>query len=101
MPTFTSHNSQITEEDKEFYRRELASFVPDKVFDAHAHLWKEGFAPWSIESDFRTIGHSEYRMLMDDLHPGRDVAALFLPVFEDKALIQEGNEWIGENVKAD
>jgi predicted TIM-barrel fold metal-dependent hydrolase len=98
---FASHNSKITEEDREFYRRELASFVPDKVFDAHAHLWKEEFARWPIESDFRTIGYSEYRMSMDDLHPGREVAALFLPVFEDKTLIQEGNAWVSEQVKND
>ena len=27
------------EEDREFYQRELASFIPDKVFDAHTHVW--------------------------------------------------------------
>ena len=26
-------------EDREFFERELASFVPDSVFDAHCHVW--------------------------------------------------------------
>jgi hypothetical protein len=27
--------------DREFFERELASFVPHRVFDAHCHLWSE------------------------------------------------------------
>ena len=29
-------------EDREFFERELASFVPDSVFDAHCHVWQRG-----------------------------------------------------------
>jgi hypothetical protein len=27
--------------DREFYERELASFLPDRIFDAHTHLWRD------------------------------------------------------------
>ena len=29
---------QLQESDQEFFKRELATFVPERVFDAHAHL---------------------------------------------------------------
>ena len=27
--------------DREFYERKLASFLPDRIFDAHTHLWRD------------------------------------------------------------
>jgi len=30
----------LTDYDRDFFHRELESFVPDKVFDAHAHLYE-------------------------------------------------------------
>ena len=29
----------LTEADKEFIRREIEPFLPDRIFDAHAHLF--------------------------------------------------------------
>ncbi len=64
--------------DREFFERELASFLPDKIFDAHCHLWLESEVPFSVP-DFRgDIGADEYLRLTGDLHPGRRMAALFL-----------------------
>ncbi len=30
---------QLTETDQEFLRREVETFLPDRIFDAHAHLF--------------------------------------------------------------
>ena len=27
--------------DREFFARELDSFLPDRIYDAHAHLWDQ------------------------------------------------------------
>ncbi len=101
MPLHQSDNRWIIDEDREFYQRELATFIPDRVFDAHTHIWREDLAQWPIESDFKSIGYREYRALMDDLHPGRDLAALFLPVFEEKPLIPQGNLWVSQQLAKD
>ncbi len=64
--------------DREFFDRELASFLPDKVFDAHCHLWLEGETHFRVP-DFRgSVGYDEYVRLMSDIHGGRRTAALFL-----------------------
>ncbi len=31
---------QVREEDLEFFARELESFLPGRVFDAHCHLYR-------------------------------------------------------------
>lgn len=31
---------ELRDEDREFFHRELDSFVPGKVYDVHAHLWR-------------------------------------------------------------
>jgi predicted TIM-barrel fold metal-dependent hydrolase len=64
--------------DREFFDRELASFVPDKVFDAHCHVWLPGETHFKIDGFGETVGYNEYRSLASDLHPGRQTSALFL-----------------------
>ena len=85
-------------EDREFYERELATFVPGRVFDVHTHLW---------HSDHRVIpdvpeigGYAEFRALIDQLHPGRQVSALFIPIaFDERAPL--GNAWIAKHTPTD
>jgi len=93
--------SLLRREDREFYERELASFVPDRVFDAHAHLYarRPGTAPAELPD---SVGASEYRALIDGLHPGRDLGALFLAMpwkGADTAITI--NEWVARHVKED
>ena len=97
-PTTPTADWNVRPEDREFYQRELASFVPDRVFDAHTHLWHRDHATFSSVPD--VVGLPEYRTLIDNLHPGRKVSALFLPSgFKDHC--EEGNEWISKNVAMD
>lgn len=64
--------------DREFFDRELATFLPPRVFDAHCHLWLEAEVPFRIPGYQGDVGSEEYLRLIDDLHPGREKGALFL-----------------------
>lgn len=63
--------------------RELAGFVPARVFDAHAHLvsrrhYPSGEWPEHLAGAPDTVGLAEYRAAMECLHPGgRTVGGLF------------------------
>ena len=67
------------DEDLAFYDRELASFIPDYVFDAHAHLWQQDHSGCSIDGVPEEIGLAEYQSMIEDLHPGRCAGALMIP----------------------
>ena len=89
------------EQDRIFYERELASFIPDRVFDAHTHLWINKFAPFNIPGySADGVGYEQYMALMEDLHPDRRVAALFIPFAEaeNPDSIAPGNEWVSRQI---
>ena len=35
----------MSDYDKKVYAEQLADFLPDKMIDAHAHIWKKEFDP--------------------------------------------------------
>ncbi len=92
----------VREEDLEFFERELASFVPDRVFDAHAHLWHRDQYPEELPPGFPpTTTHDDYLGLVECLFPGRQVGGWFLP----KPSLRNGDsdrlgasEWVATNV---
>ena len=69
----------VRDEDLAFYERELASFMPDRVFDAHVHLWHPDHYDNPYDGVAKTVGSGEFRAMLDHLHPGRPVEALFIP----------------------
>lgn len=77
MPTTVFNH--VRDEDREFFDRELATFVPDRVYDAHVHLWHPNHCENPYPGVPKTVGVAEYGRLLDHLHPGRDLAALFIP----------------------
>lgn len=90
---------QPTDVDRQFFERELQAFVPDKVFDAHAHLYQRDTMvdPKGLPPE---VGYRDYIALMQELLPRRRIAAMFLPVFnaDKKELIPQCNDWIGKQV---
>ena len=90
-------HSLLQPHDREFYERELASFIPDRVFDAHTHIWTEGQVPWKWLPS--PVGREEYLAYMQDLHPGRETGALFLSWTHDRAMIAAANEWTAAQVE--
>jgi glutamate-1-semialdehyde 2,1-aminomutase len=88
-------------DDVEFFARELEAFVPDRVFDAHMHLWRDDFATFNIPGLSGDVGMSEYQALMQDLHPKRQLEALAIP-FTSAAKPEgrmPGNEWVAAELK--
>ena len=64
-----------TEVDKEFIERELTSFLPDKIFDAHAHLFHHDHygadaLPQIYANAPPRLGSDAYRELIEMIHPG-------------------------------
>lgn len=93
--------SFLRPEDRAFYERELATFVPDRIFDAHTHLWQETHASWKVDGHVGEVGYPEYTRLIDGLHPGRRVAALFIPFADRPDLLPAANAWVAQNLRPD
>jgi len=105
MPAVT----HATEADHELFRRELDSFVPDAICDAHVHLWAKTQLPptgyeafQQLEED--VIDLAAYRRRMAELLPGRRVAGgLILPgaVGATGEQVRSQNELVAAEVAAD
>lgn len=88
------------EKDREFFQRELADFVPNKVFDAHVHLWRPEQFDGPLPGVPQVISHQNYRQLLDSLHPGRACQALFMGWPYD-CKVRMVNEWVAEETAAE
>ncbi len=93
----------LSEIDQEFFDRELASFLPDRIYDAHTHMWKSDFAAFGGGEIPESIGLDEYNESIGDLHQGRPTHGLFLsfvtPGHRDRSV--EASEHIAFEIKAD
>jgi len=89
--------------DREFFERELASFLPDRIFDAHTHLWRKDCVPWSVGVEPEDCGYASYMSAIELIHQGRETKALFIPFVtaenRDKTLL--ANEWISQEIADD
>ena len=70
----------VTDFDREIWKSELADFVPDKIFDAHAHLWNDQFAtPATAVSALRfNTDLAVMQKFTGQLFPGRETHFLLL-----------------------
>jgi predicted TIM-barrel fold metal-dependent hydrolase len=85
--------------DIEFFERELESFLPERVFDAHAHLWHHDHQTFPGFPD--EGGYEVYQQLMAVLHPRRLTKALFIPFPTKRPLLANANECIGRETALD
>ena len=71
---------QLLDMDREIWDRELASFVPPRVFDAHLHLYEashfEGSVPALCASGPDPVGWVEFQKRIAEIMPDRDVGGL-------------------------
>ncbi len=93
----------VNEVDHEFFRREIDSFLPDKIYDAHTHLWHQDCVAWTVPGAEPNVGLAEYNRLMKDVHGDRPTQAMFIPFTTSTELSgrQKANEWVAENVALD
>ncbi len=74
---------ELTEADRELINREVEPFLPDRVFDAHAHLfcaehYAPGTRPAHQEGNPERLGLAEYQRAIEWIHPGgRTAGGLF------------------------
>ena len=98
---------ELRDEDRDFFDRELKDFVPDRVYDAHAHLYRRCFwrddAPAHVAAGPADVTLEVYREQMQWLLPGREVHGLHFPFpFLDPSIDTAApNEWVSEQVKKD
>lgn len=91
--------SHFLQEDHEFFERELASFLPDRIFDAHTHVYHHDHSKFrNLHPD--GVGFEQYRALMDEFHPGRLRGALFIPFPADRDAFAVANEWTSKAVNS-
>ena len=94
--------------DREFFSRELESFVPDRVYDMHAHLYRatdwRGKAPEKVVKGPPEITLEVFREQLDWILPGREVHGLHFPFPPGNGLgfpTEEPNAWISQEIKKD
>lgn len=73
---------RMTEKDRELFTRELESFVPPQIFDAHAHWYRTNHfapntAPDLVRNSPQTTGADVYLDAMARMMPGRRIDGLF------------------------
>lgn len=71
---------QLLDRDREIWDRELASFVPPRVFDSHLHLYElshfNGPAPGLCAKGPTSAGWSVFQSRIAEIMPGREVSGL-------------------------
>lgn len=73
---------ELRDYDQEFFFRELDSFIPSRVFDAHAHLYEIGHwgYPHAVSAGPASVTLAEFLRQIDWIMPGREVTGLFFGV---------------------
>ncbi len=90
---------EIVERSRELFDRELHSFVPDRVFDAHFEIWDAhatiaGGIGVTIPTRFEDVAPG-----CELLHPGRPVKAAFIPFSFKAELVASANAWSSEQAE--
>ena len=101
---YSASHWEVLEYDREIFARELDSFVPDRIFDVHAHLYRKRFfgrdASTLIESgpdaDMET-----YYSFLGKLIPGRKINGLFFGFPHASIDIENNNRFVAGQVRPD
>lgn len=93
---------QVLDSDRELFHRELQSFVPDRIFDAHCHLYERrqfrGDVPEFVASGPARAGVEAFRGHMDEIHPGRRCDGLFFGYPHPRIDMDAANRFVADEV---
>jgi len=101
---------QLNDRDREVFELELESFVPDRVYDVHAHLYRASFRKGRppdidhVEAGPRDVTLEVYREQMEWIMPGREVHGMHFPfpfAAPPDVDISPANEWVAEQIAKD
>ena len=94
---------ELRDYDREFFAKELADFVPEQIFDAHAHLYE--LAHWgpgsAVEKGPTVASLVEYRRQMEWLLPGRKPSGLFFGAGLTEERRNASNQFVATEVATD
>ena len=97
---------ELRDEDHEFFAQELDDFVPPKIYDMHAHLWRRSDwmnnPPDIVKAAPEEMTYELYQECIGWILPRRQVKGLF---FQYPANFPtdtaSANQWISNEIKKD
>ena len=100
--------------EREIFQRELDSFVPDRVLDAHAHMWPKTALDPAEDTEMREWFAEDFpltqmRTVMQEVLPGREFGGLLVPFPlnthgqgpPSKELAKRLNDYVSEQAATD
>src|SRR5690242_9003872 len=93
---------EVRDYDREFFEKELADFLPETIFDAHAHLYRKSHwgRPTPMDAGPDPVTLEEYRRQMQWIAAGRRFEGLFFGVGFHEGF-QAANDFVAEEVARD
>lgn len=94
---------QLTDWDRELFDRELNTFVPPHIFDAHAHLYRTADFPVGQLAGLLATGpgvadFTEFDRRMEQITPGRHAEGLFFPFPHAHVDVKAANAFLSTEV---
>jgi glutamate-1-semialdehyde 2,1-aminomutase len=94
----------VTDTDRELFDRELDSFVPPVIFDAHAHWYRADHFPVEalpglLKSGPAIAGSAAYDEAICRLIPHRQHEGLFFPFPHAQVDVDAGNEFLHQQLQ--
>ncbi len=95
----------FTEQDHELFARDLDSFVPPEIFDAHGHWYRAkdfapGTAPGLVQTGPAIAGSAAFDASMADLLPGRKIEGLFFPFPHAELNVAAANQFLCDELRS-
>jgi glutamate-1-semialdehyde 2,1-aminomutase len=100
-----SRTWELRDYDRDFFEKELDSFIPARVFDAHAHLYD--LSHWGPDSAClfdqgpALVDFEEYQRQIQWLTPGRKTSGLFFGAGLSEEWKTVSNEFVAREVVKD
>jgi glutamate-1-semialdehyde 2,1-aminomutase len=93
----------VNDSDRELFGRELDSFVPPTIFDAHAHWYRaDHFPPRAmprlVKSGPVVVGSDVFDDAIGQLIPGRRTEGLFFPFPHAEVDVEAENEFLHQEL---
>jgi len=107
--TFSEYNMPISindfsPHDQHIWEEELQDFVPDRVFDAHIHMFHPEHLKTEVPSALDAWGLADFRTLQQwaaRLYPGRETHFLVLGTPVAGIVVTAHNRWCIDQVSRD
>lgn len=100
-----AHDFEVRAEDQEFFAKYLDSFIPEKIFDAHTHLYRlsdfHGIVPELAAAGPAEVGWDTFVRHMDAIMPGRKYTGLCFGFPARGVDFTGANKWLCAEVSRD